>query len=293
MDPSAINLIRAFNRTAAERIGVLTDQFLGRARPLGETRALWEIGPDGLEVRALRARLGLDSGYASRVLRALERQGMVTVAPSPDDGRVRCARLTAAGLAEYAEINRRSDAVAQSFLQPLSNRQRTRLVTAMTEVEQLLRASMIVLAAEHPATPDAQRCLTRYFAELNLRFETGFDAAEALAAALHDLAPPAGLLLVARLRGEPVGCAGLIRYPEAPLIKRMWVAPEARGLGLGRRLLGELERLARETGARAIRLDTNRVLSEAIALYRSAGYREVPRFSDERYAHHWFEKALA
>jgi DNA-binding MarR family transcriptional regulator/GNAT superfamily N-acetyltransferase len=292
MDRSAITLIRAFNRTAAERIGVLTDQFLGRARPLGETRALWEIGPDGLEVRVLRARLGLDSGYASRVLRALERQGLVSVTPSQDDARVRCARLTAAGLAEYAEINCRSDAVAESFLEPLNERQRVRLVAAMTDVEHLLRASMIMLDVEHAATPDAQRCLTRYFAELNQRFETGFDAAEALEAALHDLAPPAGLLLVARLRGEPVGCGGLILYPDAPLIKRMWVAPEARGLGLGRRLLSELERLARETGARAIRLDTNRVLAEAITLYRSAGYQEVPRFTDERYAHHWFEKAL-
>jgi DNA-binding MarR family transcriptional regulator/predicted N-acetyltransferase YhbS len=292
MSQAAIPAIRAFNRTAAERIGVLTDHFLGRARPLGETRALWEIGPDGLEVRVLRARLGLDSGYASRVLRALERQGLVTVAPSPDDGRVRCARLTAAGLAEYAEINRLSDAVAESFLEPLNERQRARLVAAMTDVEHLLRASMIMLSVEHAAMPDAQRCLTRYFAELNQRFETGFDAAEALEAALHDLAPPAGMLLVARLRGEPVGCGGLILYPDAPLIKRMWVAPEARGLGLGRRLLGELERLARETGARAIRLDTNRVLAEAITLYRSAGYQEVPRFSGERYAHHWFEKAL-
>ena len=292
MDPASIPLIRAFNRTAAERIGVLTDQFLGRARPLGETRALWEIGPGGLEVRVLRARLALDSGYASRVLRALERQGLVAVAASPHDKRVRCARLTEAGLAEYAEINRLSDGVAESFLAPLNERQRVQLVAAMTEVERLLRASMVVLEVEHPATPDAQRGLTRYFAELNERFETGFDAAEALEAAQHDLAPPAGMLLVARLRGEPIGCGGLILYPDAPLIKRMWVAPEARGLGLGRRLLGELERLAREAGARVIRLDTNRVLAEAITLYRSAGYQEVPRFSDERYAHHWFEKAL-
>jgi len=292
MDQAIIALTRAFNRTAAERIGVLTDQFLGRARPLGETRALWEIGPDGLEVRTLRTRLGLDSGYASRVLRALERQGLVAVTASPDDGRVRRACLTEAGLAEYAEINRRSDAVAWSFLEPLSDGQRARLVAAMTEVERLLRASMIALAIEGPATQDAQLCLTRYFDELNTRFETGFEAVPALAAALHDLAAPAGMFLVARLRGEPIGCGGLILYPDAPLIKRMWVAPAARGLGLGRRLLQELERLARETSARSIRLDTNRVLHEAIRLYRSAGYQEVPRFSDEPYAHHWFEKAL-
>ena len=292
MKRAAIALTRAFNRTAAERIGVLTDRFLGRARPLGETRALWEIGPDGLEVRTLRGRLGLDSGYASRVLRALERQRLVAVTTSPDDRRVRCARLTDAGLAEYTEINRRSDAVAWSFLEPLSDGQRARLVAAMTEVERLLRASMIALAIEDPATQDAQLCLTRYFAELNTRFETGFETAPALAAALHDLAAPAGMFLVARLRGEPIGCGGLILYPDAPLIKRMWVAPAARGLGLGRRLLRELERLARESGARTIRLDTNRVLHEAIRLYRSAGYREVPRFSDEPYAHHWFEKPL-
>ena len=271
---------------------MLTDQFLGRARALGETRVLWEIGPDGLEVRTLRARLALDSGYASRVLRALEWQGLVAVTASPDDGRVRHVRLTEAGLAEYVEINRRSDAVAWSFLEPLSDGQRARLVAAMTEVERLLRASLIALAIEDPATQDAQLCLTRYFAELNTRFETGFETVPALAAALHDLVAPAGIFLVARLRGEPIGCGGLILYPDAPLIKRMWVAPAARGLGLGRRLLWELERLARETGARTIRLDTNRVLHEAIQLYRSAGYREVPRFSDEPYAHHWFEKVL-
>lgn len=292
MDRAAIALTRAFNRTVAERIGVLTDQFLGRARPFGETRALWEIGPEGLEVRALRARLGLDSGYASRVLRALERQGLVTVTASPDDRRVRRARLTAAGLAEHAEIDRRSDAVAWSFLEPLTEGQRSRLVAAMTEVEHLLRASMIELAVENPATPDAQLCLTRYFTELNQRFDSGFDTASALAAALHDLAAPAGLFVVARLRGAPVGCSGLILYPDAPVVKRMWVAPEARGLGLGRRLLADMERLARAHGARLIRLETNRVLREAIQLYRTSGYREVPPFNAEQYAHHWFDKPL-
>lgn len=292
MDQAAIALTRAFNRTTAERIGVLTDRFLGRARPLGETRALWEIGPRGMEIRTLRARLALDSGYASRVLRALERQGLVTVAPSPDDKRVRCARLTEAGLAEHAEIDRCSDAAAWSCLEPLSERQRGRLLAAMTEVERLLRASMIALAVEDPAALDAQLCLARYFQELNQRFEAGFDSEAALTAALHDLAPPAGLFVVARLRGAPVGCSGLILYPEAPVVKRMWVAPEARGLGLGRRLLLELERLARDTGARLIRLETNRVLTEAIQLYRSSGYREVPPFNDEIYAHHWFDKPL-
>jgi ribosomal protein S18 acetylase RimI-like enzyme len=72
----------------------------------------------------------------------------------------------------------------------------------------------------------------------------------------------------------------------------MWVAESARGLGLGRRLLSELEAWAGQRGARTLRLETNRALTEAIALYRSAGYREVPAFNDEPFAHHWFEKTL-
>src|SRR5581483_6044830 len=90
-----------------------------------------------------------------------------------------------------------------------------------------------------------------------------------------------------------VGCGALKFHGRAPTeLKRMWVAPSARGLGLGRRLLTELERLAAEHGVRVLRLETNRNLTEAIALYRSAGYREVDAFNDEPYAHHWFEKRL-
>ena len=85
MTTLAVQRARRFNREVAERIGALTDDFLGRARPMGEARVLWEIGPEGTEVRALRTRLTLDSGYMSRVLRSLERQSLVTVGPSPED----------------------------------------------------------------------------------------------------------------------------------------------------------------------------------------------------------------
>src|SRR6185369_12767104 len=175
MDIQSVQQVRSFNRTVAERIGALDDGFLGRARPMTESRALWEIGPVGIEVRALRARLALDSGFVSRVLRSLERQGLVTVEPSPDDRRVRNARLTEAGLAERAELDRRADDRALSFLQPLTDAQRARLVAAMTEVERLLRASQVSIAVEDPATPDARWCIGQYFAELNQRFDVGFN----------------------------------------------------------------------------------------------------------------------
>src|SRR2546427_416581 len=150
MIEGALAQIRSFNRLVVQRVGALDDRYLTRNRPLGEARVLWEIGADGCDVRALRSRLGLDSGYLSRLLRPLE-----------------------------------------------------------------------------------------------ARFRTGFDPALSIPAELDELRPPAGMFLLATLRGEPVGCGALKLHGEQPAeLKRMWVAASARGLGLGRRLLCELERHA-------------------------------------------------
>jgi DNA-binding MarR family transcriptional regulator len=96
MPEAMVDQVRRFNRTVTERVGALNDHFLGLERPLGEARLLWEIGLDGCEVRRLRSRLGLDSGYLSRLLRALEAAGLIDVAVSESDRRTRVARLTAA-----------------------------------------------------------------------------------------------------------------------------------------------------------------------------------------------------
>jgi DNA-binding MarR family transcriptional regulator/GNAT superfamily N-acetyltransferase len=293
MDASMVNRVRGFNRVVTERMGALDDDFLGRGRPLGESRMLWEIGVDGAEVRQLRRRLGMDSGYASRLLHSLEAQGLIAVETAAPDRRVRRARLTAAGVAERAELDRRADGVATSVLEPLDERGRNRLVAAMEDVERLLLASLITIAVEDPATHDARWCIEQYFAELARRFEGGFDPALSIPAAADDLTPPSGLLLLARRRGRPVGCGALKFHGWEPVeLKRMWVAPEARGAGLGRRLLRCLEQHAGEAGASVVRLETNGTLSEAIALYRQSGYDEVEAFNDEPYAHHWFEKRL-
>jgi DNA-binding MarR family transcriptional regulator/GNAT superfamily N-acetyltransferase len=293
MDANMVGHVRTFNRTVTQRNGALDDAFLGRGRPLGQARVLWEIGPDGCDVRLLRSRLDLDSGYLSRLLRALEDDGLVAVQPSGADRRVRTARLTGQGLAERAVLDQLADDAATSILRPLSARQRTRLVTAMAEVERLLVASAIEITECDPRHPAARFCVRAYFHELAQRFDGGFDPARSIPASDEELTRPSGFILVATLHGEPAGCGAVKLHPGGPAeIKRMWAVPAARGLGLGRRMLTELEAGAAASGASVCRLETNGTLSEAIGLYRSAGYREVAAFNDEPYAHHWFEKTL-
>src|SRR5213082_4282033 len=293
MEMPLIEQVRSFNRTMTERVGVLTDHFLGRNHPLGEARLLWEIGAEGASIRELRRRLGLDSAYVSRLLRSLEKQGLLVVRTSEHDGRVRLVQLTSAGLRERAELDQRADAFARSLLSPLGESQRVKLVAAMAQVERLLIASKVQITVADPTSQDARWCIEQYFTEIGERFEAGFDPTLSISAHAHELMPPTGLVLVARLREEPVGC-GALKLHENTVgeLKRMWVAPRARGLGLGRRLLLALEQYAREAGVAILHLETNRALIEAIQLYRECGYQEVEAFNDEPYAHHWFEKHL-
>jgi ribosomal protein S18 acetylase RimI-like enzyme len=244
-------------------------------------------------VRSLRAQLELDSGYVSRLLRSLEAAGLITVGTHEADRRVRIARLTRSGLAERKVLDRRSDELAASLLEPLGAGQRTRLVAAMVEVERLLTAPMVRISPIDPSHRHAQHCLHEYFSELDRRFDTGFDPGLSISALDEEMRPPAGLFLVATLGGDPIGSGALKFHGRKPAeLKRMWVAESARGLGVGRRLLAELENHAARRGVRSVRLETNKTLVEAISLYRSAGYVEVAPFNDEQYAHHWFEKQI-
>lgn len=293
MEDAATERVRSFNRTVTQRIGALQDEYLSLGRPLGASRVLWEIGDAGTDLRALRVQLDLDSGYLSRLVSSLEQDGLVVVEPSDDDRRVRSVRITPAGRAEREVLDRRSDELAESLLAPLSDTQRERLVKAMEVVERLLVAGLVAVGIEDPRSAAAQFCIESYFGEIDERFDGGFDRTRAISADADELTEPAGLLLLARLRDEPVGCGALKFHGAEPAeLKRMWVAPTARGLGVGRRLLTELEQHACERGVRVVHLETNKALHEAMSLYRSTGYVEVERFNDEPHAHHWFEKRL-
>jgi DNA-binding MarR family transcriptional regulator/predicted GNAT family N-acyltransferase len=276
------------------RIGVLSDDYLSRGRPLGEARLIFEVGAaGGMDLGRLRNMLGLDSGYMSRLLRSLEAQEMIEVRRKPGDGRAREVVPTARGRKEFAAYDSRSAKFARSMLSPLGEAQRERLVAAMAEIERLIRASFVTIADESPRSADGRWCREQYFAELARRFDGGFDTATGDPSDSADLLPPSGSFLVARLDGEPVGCGGLKTLDrETGEIKRVWTAASARGIGVAGRIMQRLEELAKEQGFTRLRLDTNRSLTEAQALYRKLGYHEIGRYNDNPYAHHFFEKPL-
>ena len=294
MKRNQIDLVRRFNRAITQRIGVLDDAYLSRGRSLGLSRLLWEIGPAGCEVRLLRARLGLDSGYFSRQLRRLEADRLVITDPDDGDGRVRKVRLTRKGLAERAVLDSSSNELAASILTSLTEPQRDRLVTAMVVVERLILASQVQVEIIDPRDVDARYCLRSYVEELGRRFDTGFDPAQSISASDEEMTLPNGLLLVANLLGEAVGCGALKLHIDTQIaeVKRMWVAADVRGLGLGRGLLERLSAEAASRGMLILRLETNRALVEAKRLYQRAGFVEVEPFNNEPYAHHWFQKDL-
>lgn len=279
---------RRFSRYFTRLVGVLTDQYLGQDRPLGAARVLFEIGA-GVSLRDLRTRLGLDPGYLSRIIRSLEDEGLVRVSAHPDDGRLRVAELTPAGAAELAEQDSRANGVAGDLLGTLADGQRRELVAALATAERLLRAAAVRIEAVDPASADARGCLAAYTAELRTRFPEGFDEADLVPA--HEVHGDAGVFLVAYEDSTPIGCGGLRTLgPGAGEIRHMWVAAGARGLGVGRRLLTALEREAADRGFGVVRLGTHRSLPEAVQMYRSGGYTEIPPYGEDPHAQHWFEK---
>ncbi|HEY3771694.1 MAG TPA: GNAT family N-acetyltransferase [Solirubrobacteraceae bacterium] len=160
--------------------------------------------------------------------------------------------------------------------------------------ERRLTPAAVELVVVDPEHEHAAWCLARYTEELNRRSARTFDPSTGATALPEELRPPAGAFFVAYVGGEPVGCGAVKHHRDAPAeIKRMWLAPGARGLGLGRRLLETLERCAREAGASVARIETNRDLHEAVALYVTSGWGEVAPFNDEPYADLWMEKQLS
>lgn len=285
--------LRRFNRYFTRRIGALDDHYLGQDRPLGEARLLFEIAENRgrTSLRELRVALGLDAGYLSRMVKALEAQGLVRVGVHPDDNRLRMIEPTPAGRVEVQEQNRRADALAAGLLDALSPGRREQLIEAMATTQRLLRLAGITVEHVDGAAPDARACLDAYAADIDERFPEGFDKSDLVEPG--EVSGDAGAFFVAYEEGRPVGCGALRRLePGVGEIRHVWVHREARRLGLARRILEALEGAAAARGLTVVRLDTHATLTEAQAMYRASGYTEIPAYVHHVYAAHWFEKRL-
>ncbi|MGJ4887532.1 bifunctional helix-turn-helix transcriptional regulator/GNAT family N-acetyltransferase [Bradyrhizobium sp. HKCCYLRH3099] len=289
LDPIA--RVRRFNRAVTSEVGALDTSFLGRGRPLGAARVLNAIGHGRSDVAELRDYLALDSGLMSRLLRGLEEEGLVITRPHPDDARRRIAKLTAAGRREFDAYETLSNAQAQSMLGRSSRRDE--LLAAMDMVAAALGRDRIGIDEVDPRSEPARYCLTEYYAELSRRFARGFDVKLSRDPDALDMLAPRGAFFIALSDGLPLGCVGLKGSgQEIAEIKRLWVAPAARGLGLGRRLMDAAETAARHLSITTLRLDTNSALGEAQQLYRKTGWTEIDRFNDDPYPDLFFEKVL-
>jgi DNA-binding MarR family transcriptional regulator/GNAT superfamily N-acetyltransferase len=287
LDP--ISRVRRFNRAVTSEVGALDTSFLGRGRPLGAARVLNAIGHGRSDVAELRDYLVLDSGLMSRLLRSLEEEGRTK--PHPEDARRRIAKLTAAGRREFEAYETLSNAQAESMLARHS--QPEALLAAMDMVAAALGRSRISIDLLDPRSEPARYCLGEYYAELSRRFARGYDVALSRDPDATDMIAPRGAFFVALSDGLPLGCVGL-KGAGSPLaeIKRLWVAPAARGLGLARRLMDAAETAARQLLITTLRLDTNSALGEAMQLYRRTGWTEIERFNDDPYPDLFFEKRL-
>jgi DNA-binding MarR family transcriptional regulator/GNAT superfamily N-acetyltransferase len=286
-----VSRIRRFNRAVTAEVGALDTSFLGRGRPLGAARVLNAIGHGRGDVAELREYLGLDSGLTSRLLRGLEDEGLVATTPHPDDARRRIAKLTGAGRREFDAYEAISNAQAKALLVRHGNAEA--LLAAMDLIAAALGRSRISIELTDPRAEAARHCLGEYYGELSRRFKGGFEVSLSRDPNAVDMMAPRGAFFVAMSDGLPLACVGLKGDGgESAEIKRLWVSPAARGLGVGRRLMNAAEDAARSLSIKVLRLDTNSALAEASQLYRSTGWTEIPRFNDDPYPDLFFEKRL-
>jgi DNA-binding MarR family transcriptional regulator/GNAT superfamily N-acetyltransferase len=270
--------LRAFNRFYTQHIGVLNDRYLGQDRPLAEARLLFEIGPRGTTVRELRQRLGLDSGYLSRLLRSLQSAGLIETAADLADGRARTARPTPMGRAELAEMNRRADADTSRVLEGLEPSERQELLGALATIERLLRRSS--LAADvtiRPALANDADAVAAVLAQVFADQRTQFTA-EA-----YDASTPPAAVIAERISTDPVwvaeqqarivGTVSAAHRSPALWIRSLAVMPQARGARLGTRLLTEAQRYALDHGFDRMELDTTPFQTSAAMLYERFGFQ--------------------
>ena len=281
---SAIQAVRRFNRFYTRRVGALREGLLGSAYPLPEARVLYELGERGeSSATELGRDLDLDLGYLSRLLQGLKRRGLVQGRAAVEDARRSVLSLTARGRKAYELLDARSREEVGALLQELGKAERERLVQAMSRIESILEkrgSGKLTLRSHRPG--DMGWVVSRHgalYAE-----EYGWDERfEALVAGIvekfiNEFDAGRERCWIAELDGQPVGSVFLVRENRTTAkLRLLIVEPEARGRGVGRRLVEECIAFARAKGYRKLVLWTQSNLAAARAIYRAAGFRRVKR----------------
>lgn len=287
-----IEAVRRFSRFYTRRIGALQDGLLDSPYNLPTARLIYEIAQrEPTSATALAGELGLDLGYVSRLVSRLHEEGIADKQSSPDDGRVTLLGLTEAGKRAFAQLDAASRGQVAGMLAALPEARRRQLAQAMATIERILGAEpqqrlSYILRPHQPG--DMGWVVERHGVLYNREYgwDEQFEAlvAEIVARFIQRFDPKRERCWIAERAGENVGSVFLVRKSASVAqLRLLLVEPEARGLGIGKRLVAECTRFARQAGYRKIVLWTNDVLDAARHLYQAEGYRLV-----EEKPHHSF-----
>lgn len=291
-----VEAIRRFNRFYTKQIGVITAQYLKTPFTLAVARVIYEIAHHEQTTAAeISGELDMDAGYLSRILRDLEKQGLIKKQPSPTDGRQSVLSLTAKGQEAFAILNARSHNGIEAMLNKVSPEDQNRLVEAMRTIESLLGAQpeQKVSYILRPHQPGDMGWVVQRHGVLYTE-EYGWDetfeglVAEIVAHFIKNFDPKHERCWIAEKEGQNIGSVFLVKKDETTAkLRLMLVEPKARGLGIGSRLTDECIRFARQAGYTRIVLWTNSILTAARHMYAKAGFQLI-----EEEAHHSFGKDL-
>lgn len=285
--------VRRFNRFYTRQIGALQEHLLEGEFSLTEARILYELGAgDGLKSADLCQMLSLDPGYLSRVIGSFEKKGLIVRTPAPNDARASCIHLTDAGRTALAALDQAARGEVVALLQRLPEPQQTQLTQAMKQIEALLGDSNPSYLLRDPVAGDmgivVQQQAQLYSREYGWNFEFEALVAEIVAQYLREFDPACERCWIAEKEGRVIGSVFVVRHDATTAKLRMlYVDATARGMGIGKRLLEESLRFARQAGYRSMMLWTTSVLTDARKLYQKAGFELI-----EEEQVHSFGKAL-
>lgn len=281
---SDVSAVRAFNRFYTKKLGVLDQHLLKSPFSLSEARVLYELAQgEGLSAKEIAATLGLDPGYLSRIVQSFDEKGLLTRTPLPSDRRQQLLGLTAKGRQSFAKLDRSSQSEIAAMLDELTGRDRDRLVQAMATIEDVLEPramlrSAVLLRSHRPG--DIGWVVSRHgavYAE-EYGWDISFEAlvAEITAQFLRAFDPEREHCWIAEIDGEPVGSIFLVKgTDDVAKLRLLLVEKKARGLGVGRALVEQCIRFAREKNYQTVVLWTQSILTAARDIYRRAGFQLV------------------